>query len=198
MIDIRPYRSDDLEALYDICLRTGSSGRDATGLVEDARLFGALFAAPYGVLEPEHAFVLDDGSGKAIGYVVGALDTLAFEARCEAEWWPPLRALHPLQPNGTRLDDLLIHLIHDRSTPDPALVAAYPSHLHIDLLTSGRGAGWGRRMMATLYSALAADGSPGVHWGVSTHNVQAIGFYRHLGATELADDGAIITFGERL
>lgn len=196
-MNIRPYRSADLGALYDVCLRTGSSGRDATGLVDDASLFGALFAAPYGVLEPEHGFVLDDGSGNAIGYVVGALDTVAFEARCEAEWWPPLRELHPLQPDGARLDDLLIHLIHHRSTPDPALVTSYPSHLHIDLLPSGQGAGWGRRMMATLYAALTADGSPGVHWGVSTRNTQAIGFYRHLGATELADDGAIVTFGER-
>ena len=35
--------------------------------------------------------VLDDGTGPG-GYVLGALDTRAFEARCEREWWPPLRA----------------------------------------------------------------------------------------------------------
>ena len=198
MAHIRSYQSTDLDALYEICLRTGASGQDATGMVEDPMLFGALFAAPYGVLEPEHAFVLDDGTGRPIGYVVGAVDTAAFEARCERAWWPDLRMRHPLRPDGTRLDDLLIHLIHHRSWPDPDLLATYPSHLHIDLLPEAQSDGWGRQMMASLHAALAADGSPGVHWGVSTANERALGFYRHLSATELHDDGAIVTFGQKL
>ena len=73
----------------------------------DPRLFGEIYAAPYGVLEPEHALVLDDGAGAAIGYVLGALDTPAFEARCEAEWWPALRARHPIGSGGNDLDELL-------------------------------------------------------------------------------------------
>lgn len=198
MIHIRSYHSDDLDSLYEICLRTGAAGEDATSLVEHAELLGALFAAPYGVLEPEHALVLDDGTGRAVGYVLGAIDTAAFEARCEAAWWPTLRARFPIRPDGTTLDDLLIHLIHHRSTPGPDLLDRYPSHLHIDLLPEAQGAGWGRRMLDALDAALAADGSPGVHWGVSTSNERAIAFYRHLGAVELASDGAIITFGHRL
>ena len=88
-------------------------------------LFGELYAAPYGVLEPEHAFVLDDGAGVAVGYALGALDTLAFEARLEHEWWPPLRA-HPLRPDGTTLDDLLVGLIHHRAPTDPPSWTATP------------------------------------------------------------------------
>jgi ribosomal protein S18 acetylase RimI-like enzyme len=195
---IRPYRPDDLDALYDICLRTGAAGADATDLVEDRRLFGELYAAPYAVLEPEHAFVLDDGTGAAVGYVLGALDTVAFEARREAEWWPPLRARHAEQPGGTRLDDLLVHLIHHRVEPDPELVAAYPSHLHIDLLPVAQGQGWGRRLLDVLFDALRADGSPGVHWGVSTRNTAAIGFYEHLGCRELPGDGLSRTFAVAL
>lgn len=198
MTHIRPYRASDLPALYEICLRTGAAGRDATELVEDRTLFGALFAAPYGVLEPEHAFVLDDGTGAAVGYVLGAIDTVAFEARCEATWWPPLRERHPLTEGGAALDDLLIHLVHHRSVPDPQIVREHPSHLHIDLLPSAQGAGWGARLLDALYDRLTLDGSPGVHWGVSTANEPAIGFYRHLGAPELRSDGAIITFGRSL
>ena len=192
---IRPYRPDDLDALYDICLRTGAAGGDATDLVEDPRLFGELYAAPYAVLEPEHAFVLDDGTGVAVGYVLGALDTVAFEARREAEWWPALRARHPEQPGGTRLDDLLVHLIHHRVEPDPELVAVYPSHLHIDLLPPFQGHGWGRRLMEALFEALRADGSTGVHLGVSETNPRAIAFYTHLGMTELGSDGITRRFG---
>lgn len=198
MPHIRPYQSDDLESLYQICLRTGASGHDATALVEDPLLFGEIFAAPYGVLEPEHAFVLDDGTGRAIGYVLGALDTAAFEARCETTWWPALRQRHPLRSDATRLDDLLISLIHDRSRPAAAVLAAYPSHLHIDLLPEAQSGGWGRQMMATVFDALRAAGSRGVHWGVSTSNERAIGFYRHLGHEELTADGMIITFGSPL
>lgn len=195
---IRPYRPSDLDALYEICLRTGSAGRDATDVVEDRKLFGELYAAPYAVLEPEHAFVLGDDDSAAVGYVLGALDTIAFEDRCEVEWWPALRARHPEQSGGSRLDDLLVHLIHHRSVPDAVIVATYPSHLHIDLLPSAQGAGWGRRLLAELFESLRAAGSRGVHWGVSVQNRRAVGFYRHLGSVELTSPGATHTFGIRL
>lgn len=198
MATIRPYRAVDLDALYEICLRTGAAGQDATDLVEDPRLFGELYAAPYALLEPEHAFVLDDGGGTAVGYALGALDTVAFEARREAEWWPALRARHPEQPGGRRLDDLLVQLIHHRQEPDPEVVAAYPSHLHIDLLPVAQGQGWGRRLLEVLFDALRADGSRGVHWGVGTQNTAAIAFYEHLGCRELRGDAISRTFGVEL
>jgi hypothetical protein len=45
---------------------------------------------------------------------------------------------------------------------------------------------------------LRADGSPGVHWGVSSSNDRALGFYRHLGHAEVAVDPSIHTFAARL
>lgn len=89
---IRPHRLDDLDRIFEITVRTGATGRDATDLVDEPRLFGELWSAPYVTLEPEHAHVLDDGTGDAIGYAVGAVDAIAFEARCEQEWWPAARA----------------------------------------------------------------------------------------------------------
>jgi ribosomal protein S18 acetylase RimI-like enzyme len=195
---IRRYRPSDLDAMYLVCLRTGASGSDATDLMEDPRLLGDIYAAPYARFEPDLAFVLDDGDGRAIGYVLGARDTLAFEARCEAEWWPALRARHPVRPDGSRLDDLFIHLLHHRGGRSTEVIETHPSHLHIDLLPDAQGGGWGRRMMDTIFDALRAAGSPGVHWGVSTANQPALGFYRHLGATELDADELTVTFGMRL
>ena len=43
--------------------------------------------------------------------------------------------------------------------------------------------------MDTLFEALRAGGSPGVHLGVSEANQRAIGFYEHLGFHELHADG---------
>ena len=97
MATIRPYREDDLPALYDICLRTGDSGQDASHLYADPRIIGEIYAAPYGVLQPDLAFVAEDEQGVA-AYVLGTPDTRAFEARQEAEWWPRLRTIHPDPP----------------------------------------------------------------------------------------------------
>jgi ribosomal protein S18 acetylase RimI-like enzyme len=130
--------------------------------------------------------------------VLGALDTVDFEARCEAGWWPPLRVRYPERPDGRTLDDLLVGMLHHRHPRRDGVLDRFPSHLHIDLLPDVQGRGWGRRLMATLFDALAADGSPGVHWGVSAQNHRALGFYRHLGFEELSGDGITHTFGARL
>jgi len=167
-------------------------------MVVEPRLFGELYAAPYGVLEPEHALVIDDGAGTAIGYALGAVDTRAFEARCEADWWPALRERHPRGSGGNDLDELLISMFHERHPADAGLLLQYPSHLHIDLLPEAQAEGWGRRLMATLQDLLRADGSPGVHLGVSARNPSALGFYRHLGYEELGADGFGHTMGLRL
>jgi ribosomal protein S18 acetylase RimI-like enzyme len=195
---LRLYEPHDLEALYEICLKTGDAGKDATPIVADPKLFGEIFAAPYGVLEPEHAIVLDDGEGRAVGYVLGALDTAAFEARLEAEWWPALRQRHPLGTGAVPMDELLVAIFHHPSTTEPDLLVDYPSHLHIDLLPEAQGQGWGRRMMATVLNRLAVDGSRGAHLGVNVRNRQALGFYEHLGLDKLVDQPGITRFGIRL
>ena len=84
---VRPYRPGDLDALYRICLLTGNDGQDATSLFHDPRLLGHLFAAPYGLFEPSLAFVAEDAQGVG-GYILGALDTQAFEESWRASGGP--------------------------------------------------------------------------------------------------------------
>jgi ribosomal protein S18 acetylase RimI-like enzyme len=189
VIWIRPYRPDDLDALYRICLETGDSGQDATHLYRDPMLLGHVYAAPYGTLEPRLAFVLEDQAGVS-GYVLGALDTAEFEDRLEREWWPHLRAKYP-DPDGLPAekrtpDQRIAHMIHHPHRTSAELVARYPSHLHIDLLPRAQGGGNGRRLIESLLDALRAQGSRGVHLGVGGANVRAIGFYRHMGFQEIA------------
>lgn len=194
---IRPYEERDLHSLYEICLRTGAAGGDATGLVEDRRLFGEIWAAPYAIFEPENAYVIDHddrSTDRVVGYVLGTLDALAFEQRCEREWWPALRERHPLTSDGARFDDLLIALIHHRPEPRVDLADRFPSELHIDMLPVVQGRGLGRRLIDVLLSGLADAGSPGVHLGVSVDNTNAIAFYRHIGFDEHDSDGMTRTF----
>ena len=62
---IRPATSADGPALYDVCLRTGADGEDATGTYTDTRILGHIYVGPYLALEPDLAFVLDDGAPDA-------------------------------------------------------------------------------------------------------------------------------------
>jgi ribosomal protein S18 acetylase RimI-like enzyme len=184
---IRPYQPPDAPTLYDICLRTGDpTGGDSTGRYADPRLLGEVYVGPYLALAPELAFVLDASDGTPAGYVLGALDTLAFAARCEVSWWPALRRRYPDPTALPAPDREIATLIHEPPLPPPAVTDPYPSHLHIDLLPVAQGHGHGRALLEHLLAALAAAGSPGVHLGVSPENRNANAFYRRLGFTEVA------------
>jgi ribosomal protein S18 acetylase RimI-like enzyme len=186
---IRPYRPGDLEALYEICLQTGDSGRDATALHADPRVLGEIYAAPYGVLQPDLAFVVEDDQG-VCAYVLGTDDTRGFEARCEARWWPDARLRHPA-PQGppTRawtMDQWRAFQIHHPfATPQPVVDAA-SAHLHINLLPRLQGQGLGKALVETLTTALAAKGVCGVHLGCSADNPRALRFYDLYGFRRLA------------
>ena len=194
MTEIRPATPDDLETLYHIALLTGDNGGDASLLHQDPRLIGHIYAAPYAVLSPETAFVAEDAQGVA-GYIVGAVDTRAFEARLEREWWPPLRARYPdpsgRPPGSWTADEMRAWLIHHPyPTPDRVL-AGHPSHLHINLLPRLQGQGMGKALMDRLLTALRAQGSPGVHLGTGETNVRAWRFYEIYGfGTVPRPDGA--------
>ena len=56
----------DLRAVYDVCVRTADAGGDARGMYSSDDLMPDLFAGPYVFLEPEFAFVLDDGEPVAL------------------------------------------------------------------------------------------------------------------------------------
>jgi ribosomal protein S18 acetylase RimI-like enzyme len=188
LADIRPYRPADLDALYRICLATGDSGADASGLYRDPQLVGHLYAAPYGVLSPQTAFVVEDEQGIG-GYILGALDTRDFEATLEAEWWPKLRP-HYADPAATphqdwSADQRGAYLIHHPFPAPRRVVEPFPSHLHIDLLPRLQGQDLGRRLMDLWLDTARAMGSRGVHLGVSAANTRAIRFYNAYGLDRL-------------
>lgn len=192
---IRPARPDDRADLYAICLRTGAAGQDASGQYDDPDLLGEVFVGPYLALEPRFAFVATgEGSDDAArGYCLGALDSAEFAERCERAWWPGLRARHPLEAPRRQTDRALVQLIHHPLVLPAALVDAYPSHLHIDLLPSLQGQGAGRALIEHLLDVLSAAGSRGVHLGVALENVRAAGFYQRLGFIELGrDQGTLV------
>jgi ribosomal protein S18 acetylase RimI-like enzyme len=197
-VQVREATPADRDACYDICLRTGDSGGDASGLYADPMLIGHVYAGPYLALLHGLGYVVADDDGVA-GYVLGTADTRVFEAACEAEWWPALRARHPDPGVDPRTpDERLWRLIHHPPTADEGVVRRYPAHLHIDLLPRLQGTGAGRLLMERMLARFAAEGAGGVHLGVGRANERAIGFYRHLGFTVLGEDEHSLALGRRL
>ncbi|AOS63576.1 GNAT family N-acetyltransferase [Actinoalloteichus hymeniacidonis] len=186
---IRPYRTSDRDAVYDVCLRTADKGGDATGLYEDPELISNAFAGPYLHLEPDLAFVLDDGQ-RAVGYVIGTADTTRFASAFAREWLPLVTHRHPPPPpRPSTPDEEIRALLHHPERMVHAALADYPAHLHIDLLPQAQRAGHGRALIATLFTALRARGVARVHLGMMPENRAARAFYDRLGFRELVVPG---------
>lgn len=188
MTAIRPYQPGDLDALYDICLKTSDSGADGTHLYAHPRIIGDIYAAPYGVLAPHLALVAEDGAGVA-GYIVGAVDTRAFEAACEAHWWPGRRNLYPdprgAPPEAWTNDQRRAAQIH-RPYPTPqAVVDTAPAHLHINLLPRLQGQGMGQALIDAWLSVARGAGARRVHLGCNADNHRALRFYDAYGFNRL-------------
>jgi GNAT superfamily N-acetyltransferase len=185
---IRPYVPDDLPALYDICLRTGDSGADASSLHEDPRILGEIYAAPYAALEPERVLVVEDEDGVG-AYILGAADTRAFEARCEAQWWPALRERYADTadiPSWERTRDQwsAYQIHHPMITPQPVIDAA-PAHLHIDLLPRLQGRGLGKALLDAWLPLVGGRS----HLACSRMNRRALRFYDRYGFRRLEGVG---------
>jgi ribosomal protein S18 acetylase RimI-like enzyme len=197
---IRPYQASDHDAVYDVCVRSGDSGGDARGQYPSDDLLPDIYAGPYLYLEPELASVLDD-RGRAVGYVLGTADTARFVRRYRQEWLIAVAGRHPEPASGPASphDERLAELYQ----PERMLVgelAAYPAHLHIDVLPDYQRRGYGRRLIETLLDALARAGAGGVHLAVGTANVGAQEFYKRVGfglVPVASPAGSVLFFGRR-
>jgi ribosomal protein S18 acetylase RimI-like enzyme len=202
---IRPARPGDQAGAYYVCLKTGDFGQDGEPYYrEDPDALGRIFVGPYLAYEPELSLILEDEQG-VCGYALGAADSRAFYQRYEMEWRPDLCARFPA-PQGDPKEWTRVQQVHDcYHRPDyffPEPYAAWPSHLHIDLLPRGQGHGFGRKMLEQLMAQLQRRGSPGAHLGVSVANTRAVGFYERLGFRELCragpDNDRVIYMGKTL
>ena len=190
---IRHARPEDRDTLYDICLRTGDGGADATAQYDDPDLLGHVYLGPYLALAPELAFVVTDQEDVPQGYCVGAADTASFHRACEERWWPTLRMQYPPDVPRRATDRGLVDMVHEPPATAPEIVDRFPGHLHIDLLPSMQGRGAGAALIERLLAALRETGCPGVHLGVAEGNARAIGFYRRVGFTDLRHlDGTVL------
>ena len=192
MVTLRPFHPDDLPALYAISLATGHRGGDASHLHQDPKLVGHIYSAPYGLLDQGVALVAVDGEG-ICGYAVGVTDTAAWEQALERSWWPALRRQYT-DPSGTppetrTWDQRRAWLIHHPFPTPPAVVRAFPGHLHMNLFPRAQGQGVGPRLLEKWFALAAARGGVGVHVGVNAGNEKGLRFWGRHGFEAFTPEG---------
>jgi GNAT superfamily N-acetyltransferase len=193
---VRRYRPEDAAAVAEICVRTADAGGDATGMYRDEAVLNDLFAAPYAALDPRLAFVLDDGAGRPVGYILGTDDTPRFAERFRLEWLPLVADRHEPSPAGPPdgPDELMAWLLHHPERFHVPGLEAYPAHLHIDLLPSHQRRGLGSVLLDRFVQELAGRGTPALHVGMLTANEPARRFYDRRGFHRIPIDDPGLTY----
>jgi GNAT superfamily N-acetyltransferase len=202
---IRQYNPEtDLEAVITIFKETAHEALK----VEPLWTIGSyIWCRPYLVLHPSTCFVVDDGTGHAVGYILGTPDTVKFCERWREEYAPKvvpeLERLAKESTDTTPGEDVISQCMDlmDQIVDDPErlvmgdlddMIKPYPGHLHIDILPSHQGMGLGKKLIEQLRSVLKAEGCPGGYLGMVAANSRAAKFYETCGFKRLPhvlDDG---------
>lgn len=184
--NIRQASGSDMPYLYEICLKTGMSGLDATDAYNDPLMLGHYYAAPYLWKDPSLCFIATDDDGVPSGYIVGTDDTESFNDWLNDYWLPPLRRRYQQDYQAkTDYEQALCDRIRKGPGAGVWENVGYRAHLHIDLLPNLQGKGLGKALMKTWLGRIADKGVSGVHLGVDGRNINAFGFYERMGFTIL-------------
>lgn len=197
---IRRACAGDIPYLYEICLKTGLAGKDATASFRDPYLLGQYYAVPYFFFQPALCFVAENQeTRKPAGYILGTSDSSGFYEFMNTSWLPYLRHQLFTDPAPVPASEAEAGLIATiAGNEEKTLYPGYPAHLHIDLLPELQGKGCGRLLMERMLKELKDDGISGVHLGVDGKNTNAIGFYGKMGFTAIEAHEWGLVLGKKL
>uniref|UniRef100_H2T2U0 protein O-GlcNAcase n=1 Tax=Takifugu rubripes TaxID=31033 RepID=H2T2U0_TAKRU len=172
LYNIRPYHGKDKVR--------GTSGHTSTSHPD---IIGDRCLGPCLALCPEYGFILEDELG-VCGCVLGVLDVRSFAKRCQASWIPAMRDKYPLKSGNTQVRMSCICKQDQGEYPD-SLLYHFPSQLRLDALPELVDISVSRTLLATLLTALKANGSQGVFCEVQPTDRQRLEFLTKLGFLEI-------------
>lgn len=195
----RRYNPDtDLQAVVHIFRETA----DDSLKVEPLWTVGSfIWCRPYLKLSPSTCFVVDDGNGRAVGYIIGTPDTRKF---CD-DWLksyvpamePELNSLPRIEARSSADEESITKRTNDlinkiRTNPHGLVFGSYaeqlqshPGHLHIDILPSHQRQGFGRKLIDAFKAAAKSEGCSGAYLGMIASNESAKNFYEAIGFKRL-------------
>ncbi|KAG9254708.1 uncharacterized protein F5Z01DRAFT_90282 [Emericellopsis atlantica] len=201
MAFIRTYKTTDFEATAHICRATLAPSLRPS---QDAcRMAPYIWTHQYTHLSPTTCFVLDDGTGRAVGYCIGCPDITTFieaypryvkdilETRDEVGPAPPPGDLQPFTTGDGQVNEACLRqLAYDpqcllkRENADLIDEQGYWGTMHIDLLDEWQGKGWGRKLIEAFVASVRAQKkaeSKGVFIGIAPENDKVVAFYEKMG-----------------
>ena len=189
---IRPFRPADRASVRWICCETGFLGEPQEKVVADREVFADMWSAYWTDREPESAFVAE-ADGRVVGYLLGCADTGRYEKTFRAEMARPLfwkavgRGFFVRGKNPAFVYRLLRSQRRGEfNAPMREIKPEYPAHLHMNIAPAEfRGRGLGKALLAACLDHLRARGVKGLHLGTTSHNKQAVPFYRASGFKEI-------------
>ncbi|KAF2739541.1 GCN5-related N-acetyltransferas-like protein [Polyplosphaeria fusca] len=189
----------DAERDFDDCIHVFRTTADVSVSREPAITIGSfIWCRPYLLLSPSTCFVLDDGNGRVVGYIIGTSSTVDFMASWRLRFAPFVDKNAVARPENHAPDGLkwMRKAVYEADCSMlanlPLLLSQYPGHFHIDILPEFTGRGYGRRMMEIFLSKLKELGVHGLHLGMVRSNEGARKFYERLGfdlCDQVLDDG---------
>lgn len=177
---IRAARPADLPRMRLVCQET-----DNDFSADQAEILCCLYCDYYVEQEPHNSLALVNENDEAVGYLLVAASWPAYQKAYREMYLPRLERLSAAFAEEKR-QELESH---------PALRAAYPAHMHIDILPGWQSQGWGPRMLDAATKTLRAQGCPGLMLGVGEGNTGAIRFYQRTSFARLDTQGTEVLFG---
>ncbi|KAI1177056.1 hypothetical protein F4777DRAFT_543575 [Nemania sp. FL0916] len=204
MAFIRPYKDSDFDACAHICIETLPPTLAASSAA--AELSPYVWTHPYTFLSPSTCHVLDDGTGKAVGYCIGCPDVHAFAAQYERYISDVLAPAVTRPSLDIRAPWVIVSGKDDRATTTmvnpialaqtaycvdwmlfdnkEAVTQRWRATMHIDLLPEWQGQGWGRKLIDRFVASVQSSGEnygEGEHIGVAGENSKVVPFYEKVG-----------------
>lgn len=174
---IRKYTQSDRENVRKVCIDTADASFKKSKKMLDC--VPIIYNDYFTEQEPENIFVIDDGNGKAVGYILCSTDFEKFVKMNKEIYLKRLLKTH--LPSAA----ILLMYIHQLKK-----IKRNSVHLHIDILPEFQHSGFGTELIDTLYKHLKENGHTTLSVCGISRNSGAYGFYTKCGFHEIYSYGA--------
>ena len=168
---IRPYRTEDREAVREISWNTADQGRTVDLYFHDHKAVADILTQYYTDWEPQSLWVAECDRA-VVGYLTGCMDTHRCNRVMVRKIGP--KAVAEAIGRGAlwRAETWRLALAFARTAllggAPKVDLKKYPAHLHINLREGFRGRGLGRQLIEHFRRQVQEQGLPGIHlvaWG---------------------------------
>lgn len=174
---IRKYAPHDRESVRKICIDTAdASFKKSKKMLSCVPIIYNDYFTEY---EPENIFVIDDGNGEAVGYILCSADYEKFVEKNRNIYLKRLLKTH--LPSAAVL---LMYIYQLKKIKNSSV------HLHIDILPKYRGKGFGTQLIDTLCAHLKENGADCLSVCSISRKSGAYEFYKKCGFHEIYSYGA--------